>query len=144
MNYDKRLLFLELRSVECPGIGNYKRDRIFGGISHTSNVVALQTLELLEGWKFWRWEISEVSLYPKMKEDHLYGGTDTHGWFAIYFFNPCFRVRGQVSSKKYLYLNTGIKFCMGHRLCGFRSPYKIPAHRQYSIQTFNACVQVLY
>jgi len=30
--------------------------------------------------------------YPKMKGDHLYGGTDTHGCFAIYFFNPCFRV----------------------------------------------------
>ena len=31
-----------------------------------------------------------------MKGDHLYGGTDTHGCFAIYsykyFFNPCFRV----------------------------------------------------
>jgi len=26
-------------------------------------VVALQTLELLEGWNFWRWEISEVTLY---------------------------------------------------------------------------------
>jgi len=50
-------------SVGCPGIGNYKRYRIFGGISHMSNVVALQTLELLEGWKFWRWEISEVSLH---------------------------------------------------------------------------------
>jgi len=30
--------------------------------------------------------------YPKMKGDHLYGGTGTHGCFAIYFFNPCFRV----------------------------------------------------
>jgi len=30
--------------------------------------------------------------YPKMKGNHLYGGTDTHGCFAIYFFNPCFRV----------------------------------------------------
>ena len=30
--------------------------------------------------------------YPKIKGDHLYGGTDTHGCFAIYFFNPCFRV----------------------------------------------------
>ena len=49
--------------MECPGIGNYKRYRIFGGISHTSNVVAPQTLEFLEGWKFWRWEISEVPLY---------------------------------------------------------------------------------
>ena len=28
-----------------------KRPRIFRGISHTSNVVILQTLELLEGWK---------------------------------------------------------------------------------------------
>ena len=28
-----------------------------------SNMLALQTLELVEGWKFWRWEISEVSLY---------------------------------------------------------------------------------
>jgi len=27
-----------------------------------------------------------------MKGDHLYGGTDMHGCFAIYFFNPCFRV----------------------------------------------------
>jgi len=34
--------------------------------------------------------------YPKMKGDHLYGGTDTHGCFAIYFFNPCFRVQGAV------------------------------------------------
>jgi len=33
---------------------------------------------------------------------------------------------------------------MGHRLCGFRSPYKIPAHRQSSIQIFNPCVQVLH
>jgi len=63
VKYDKRLLLLELRSVECPGIGNYKRYRIFGGISHTSNVVTLQTLGLLEGWKSWRWAISEVSLY---------------------------------------------------------------------------------
>ena len=53
---------LEIRSARCPGIRNYKRYRIFRGISHTSNMVALQTLELLEGWKFWRWEISEVSL----------------------------------------------------------------------------------
>ena len=30
--------------------------------------------------------------YPKMEGDHLYGGADTHGCFAIYFFNPCFRV----------------------------------------------------
>jgi len=30
--------------------------------------------------------------YPKMEGDHSYGGTDTHGCFAIYFFNPCFRV----------------------------------------------------
>ena len=30
--------------------------------------------------------------YPKIEGDHLYGGTDTHGCFAIYFFNPCFRV----------------------------------------------------
>ena len=29
--------------------------------------------------------------YPKMKGDHFCGGTDTHGCFAIYFFNPCFR-----------------------------------------------------
>ena len=28
-----------------------------------SNMEALQVLELLEGWKFWRWKISEVSLY---------------------------------------------------------------------------------
>jgi len=48
---------------ECPGIANYKRPRIFRMILHTSNVVTLQTLELLEGWKPWRWEISEVSLY---------------------------------------------------------------------------------
>jgi len=29
-----------------------------------------------------------------MEGDHLYGGTDTHGCFAIYlyFLNPCFRV----------------------------------------------------
>jgi len=27
-----------------------------------SNVVTLQMLELLEGWKSWMWEISEVSL----------------------------------------------------------------------------------
>ena len=45
---------LELRSTRCPGIGNYKRYRIFRGISHTSNIVVLQTLELLEGWMFWR------------------------------------------------------------------------------------------
>jgi len=63
VKYDKRLLLLELRSMECPGIGNYKRPRIFRGISHTSTVVVPQTLELLEGWKSWRWEISEVSLY---------------------------------------------------------------------------------
>ena len=65
---DKRLLLPELRPLECPGIGNNKRYGIFGGISHTSNVVTLQTLELLKGWKSWRWEISEVSLYsPKKK-----------------------------------------------------------------------------
>jgi len=34
--------------------------------------------------------------YPKMKGDHLYGGTDTHGCFARNFFNPCFRVQGAV------------------------------------------------
>ena len=45
---------LELRSTGCPGIGNYKRYRIFRGISHMSNMVALQTLGLLEGWMFWR------------------------------------------------------------------------------------------
>jgi len=49
--------------VECPGIGKDKRPGIFRGISHTSNVVAVQTLELLEGWQSWRSEISEVSLY---------------------------------------------------------------------------------
>ena len=27
-----------------------------------------------------------------MKGDHLYGRTDMHGCFAIYFLNPCFRV----------------------------------------------------
>jgi len=32
-----------------------------------SNVVALQTLELLEGWKSWRWEISEVSLQIRVE-----------------------------------------------------------------------------
>jgi len=41
---------LELRSAECRGIRNYKRPRIFRGISHTSNIVTLQALELLEGW----------------------------------------------------------------------------------------------
>jgi len=30
--------------------------------------------------------------YPKMEGDHLHGCTDRHGCFAIYFFNPCFRV----------------------------------------------------
>ena len=40
---------MELRSTEYPEIGNYKRSRIFRGISHTSNIVTLQTLELLEG-----------------------------------------------------------------------------------------------
>ena len=35
---------------------------MFRGISHTSKVVTLQTLELLEGWKLWRWELSEVSV----------------------------------------------------------------------------------
>ena len=63
MGRHELLLCMELRSVECPGIGNYKKYRIFGGIPHTSNVVTLQTLELLESWKLWRWEISEVSLY---------------------------------------------------------------------------------
>jgi len=54
---------LELRLLECPGIGNYERPRIFRGFPHTSNVVAVQTLELLNGWKSWRSEISEVSLH---------------------------------------------------------------------------------
>ena len=57
---------LDLRSTGCPGIGNYKRYRICRGISHMSNMVALQALELLEGWKFWRWKISEVSLYSSL------------------------------------------------------------------------------
>ena len=48
--------------MECPRIGNYKRDRTFGAISRTSNVVAPQILELLDGWNFWRGEISEASL----------------------------------------------------------------------------------
>jgi len=30
--------------------------------------------------------------YPKIGGDHLYGRSDTHRCFAIYFFNPCFRV----------------------------------------------------
>ena len=30
--------------------------------------------------------------YPKMGGDHLYGRSDTHRCFNIYFFNPCFRV----------------------------------------------------
>ena len=30
--------------------------------------------------------------YPKMGGDHLYGRSDTHRCFPIYFFNPCFRV----------------------------------------------------
>ena len=81
LKYDKRLLLLELRSVECPGITsrNYKRYRIFGGISHTSNVVALQTLKLLEGWKFWRWEISKVSLYgiTKSRDKSLLASGDS-------------------------------------------------------------------
>jgi hypothetical protein len=51
MGYDKRLLLVELRSIECSGIGNYKRHRIFLGISHESNVGTLETLESLEGWK---------------------------------------------------------------------------------------------
>ena len=50
----------ELRFMESPGTGNYKRPRIFRGISHTSNVVTPQTLELLGGWKSWTWEILEV------------------------------------------------------------------------------------
>jgi len=56
---------LELRSAKCPGMGDYKRPRIFRGNSHTSDIVTLQASELLEGWKFWRWEISEVPLYEK-------------------------------------------------------------------------------
>jgi len=39
VKYDKKLLLLELRSVECSGIGNYRGYRIFGGISHTSKVL---------------------------------------------------------------------------------------------------------
>ena len=30
--------------------------------------------------------------YPKMGGDHLYGRSDTHRCFVIYFFNPRFRV----------------------------------------------------
>ena len=30
--------------------------------------------------------------YPKMGGDHLYGRSDAHRCFVIYFFNPCFRV----------------------------------------------------
>ena len=33
-------------------------------------MVALQALELLEGWKFWRWEISEVSLCSNSEAIH--------------------------------------------------------------------------
>ena len=43
--------------------------------------------------------------YPKIEGDHLYGGTDTHGCFAIYFFNPCFRVL-MAWDKYYRYLST--------------------------------------
>jgi len=57
-------------------------------------------------------------------------------------FNPCHASWLQVPLMKYL--NTGIRICMGHCLCGFRSPYKILAHRQSSIQIFNPCVQVLH
>ena len=32
--FSERRFFLELRSAECPGIGNYKRHGIFRGISH--------------------------------------------------------------------------------------------------------------
>jgi len=44
---------LELRFGECPGIGNYKRSRIFREISHKSNMVTANTgisggLEILE------------------------------------------------------------------------------------------------
>ena len=28
-----------------------------------SNMMTLQKLELLEGWKSWKWEITEVPLY---------------------------------------------------------------------------------
>ena len=37
----------------------------FRGISHTSNMVTMHTLELLKGWKSWRWEILEVPPYIK-------------------------------------------------------------------------------
>ena len=59
---DRRLL--KLRSAECPRIGNHKRPRIFREISpyfkyrdsaNTGGIV-------LEGWRPWRWEISEVLL----------------------------------------------------------------------------------
>ena len=50
-----------------------------------SNMVALQTLELVEAWKFGRWEISGVSLYSysgtvrvqsvcgKRSQEHFWG-----------------------------------------------------------------------
>ena len=50
-----------LGSAECPGIGNYESPRISRGISHTSNILTLQTLELLEGWRSWKWENIESS-----------------------------------------------------------------------------------
>ena len=63
---------LELSSTEYPRIRNYKRpSRISREISHTSNIMTPQkTLELLEGWKPRRQEISEVPLYCIIRQIH--------------------------------------------------------------------------
>lgn len=53
--------FAGLRSMKFAGTRNNKRYRICREVSHMANVGALQILELLEGWKLWRWEILEVS-----------------------------------------------------------------------------------
>ena len=41
--------------------------------------------------------------YPKMKGDHLYGGTDMHGCFAIYSLIPVFGYLWPGTSNQRLY-----------------------------------------
>ena len=63
--------FPELRPPEYTGIGNYERFGIFRGNFHSSSSVVPQDLELVEGWKFGRGELSEVLLYRYIEEEYI-------------------------------------------------------------------------
>ena len=63
--------FLGVKVLEYAGIGNHKRLGIIRGNPHISSSVVLQGLELVEGWKFGRGELSEVLLYRYIEEEYI-------------------------------------------------------------------------